>query len=172
MDRRRISAGFVVACLSVGFVVAACSKSSQDRSGGIPSDLDTLAFAPESVQVRADVDSGNAQLIQAWRTGSGDLFANAYTEDGTMIRGGGRVIQSRDSITALMGRAFSNVRLRRGVITTLRLEVKGDSVHEIGRYHYELVPISGGKVDIDSGRYDRVWRYESGQWKIWRDVAG
>ena len=173
MNRRRIGAVFAVALLGGAVLVAACSKSSKDKSAEeTPSDLDTLAFKPESTQVRADVDAGNAQLIQAWKSGSGDLFANVFTEDGTMIRGGGRVIRSRDSITAVMGRAFSNVRLRHGVITTLGLEVSGDSVHETGKYHYELVPISGGGVDIDSGRYDRVWKYESGQWKLWRDVAG
>ena len=170
MKRRRVGAVLAAASITVAFAVAACGKKTEQGTSGTPSDLDTLAFAPESVQVRADVDSGNAQLLQAWKSGSGDLFANVFVEDGILVRGGG-MIQGRDSITAVMGRTFSETRMRRGSITTLRLQVAGDIARETGNYVFELVPVRGGRAEVDSGTYEKTWKFTSGQWKLVRDVA-
>jgi uncharacterized protein (TIGR02246 family) len=130
-----------------------------------------MAFMPESAQVRSDVDSGNAQFLQAWKTGSGDLFANAFAEDGAMLLDGGRHVLGRDSIAAYMSRIFSQRRMRRGTITTQDLHVLGDRAYERGKYVFEIAPVSGGKAEIDSGHFVEIWKYEQGQWRMWRDIG-
>jgi uncharacterized protein (TIGR02246 family) len=164
----------VVACMVCVVAVAACGKRSGEEktSERIPSDLDSMAFKPESARVRADVDSGNSQLIQAWKSGSGDLFANAFTEQGVMLLPNGTAVLGRDSITALMGRVFSGRRMRRGSITTQDLRVVGDSALERGTYVFEIAPVKGGRAQTDSGAYETLWRYEQGQWKIARELRG
>lgn len=160
----------VVAALLVAVLAAACGKRSGEQRA-IPSDLDSLAFAPESTQVRADIDSMNSQFLQAWKTGAADLFAKCFAEDGAMLLEGGRVVQGQDSITAYMGRLFSRVRMHRGAITTQNLHIVGNRAYETGKYVFEVAPVSGGKAEVDSGHFVELWKYESGQWKMWRDIG-
>jgi uncharacterized protein (TIGR02246 family) len=162
----------VVLGLMCVLVIAACGKRSDGTKGAsIPSDLDSMAFEPESARVRADIDSGNAQFLQAWRTGSADLFANTFAEDGAQLLQGGRHVLGRDSIAAHMNRVFSKIRMRRGSITTLDLNIVGDRAYERGKYVFETVPVKGGKAEIDSGHFVEIWKYEQGQWKMWRDIG-
>ncbi|HYJ34322.1 MAG TPA: nuclear transport factor 2 family protein [Candidatus Binatia bacterium] len=140
-------------------------------SPGIPTDLDSLAFRPKLEQVRADIDSGNAQYIQAWKVGSADLFANVFAKEGTLMRRDGKLLQGRERITSVMGNVFSKIRMRQGSIITRTLRVEGDRAYETGTYRFETVPVRGGPSSIDSGQFVQVWKYESGQWKMWRNDA-
>jgi len=168
----RLRAVLVTAALASALALAACGKRTEgDKTSGVPSDLDSMMFKPESAQVRADVDSGNAQFLRAWKTGSGDLMANAFTEDGTLLVEGGPAIQGRDSITAVMGRLFSQRRMVNGTITTQSLRIDGDQAIERGRYVFGIAPVRGGRPVIRSGEYETVWKYESGQWKRWRGIG-
>ena len=47
----------------------------------------------------------------------------------------------------------------------------GDRAYERGKYVFETVPVKGGKAEIDSGHFVEIWKYEQGQWKMWRDIA-
>ena len=193
---RTIRGGFLVACLLAALVLSACGKKTENRStqneplqitdslagtpGGagrpqgsasIPTDLDSMAFRPKLEQVRADIDSGNAQYIQAWKVGSADLFANVFAKEGTLMRRDGNLLQGRGRITAVMGGVFSKIRMRQGKITTRSLRVVGDRAYETGTYLFETVPVRGGPASVDSGPFVQVWKYESGQWKMWRNDA-
>lgn len=167
---RKVNGGFVVVGLLCVFAIAACGRRSGDQQDArVPSDLDSLAFRPDSVQVRADVDSGNARYLEAWRVGSADLLAQLFAEDGALSRKDGTTLVGQDSITAVMGRVFSRYRLRNGAITTLALRIEGNRAYETGRYRLELVPVAGGGAAVDSGPYSQIWKYEGGQWKMWRN---
>lgn len=181
---------FVAALLTV-LTVPACGRRSEPKASGdgspqivdnapapapkgppsIPTDMDSLAFRPKLEQVRADIDSGNAQYIQAWKLGSADLFARVFAQKGMLMRRDGRVLEGRDAITSVMGNVFSKIRMRRGTITTASLRVEGDRAYEKGTYLFETVPVRGGPASVDSGPYVQVWKYESGQWKMWRNDA-
>lgn len=168
---RRARGGFVVIGLFCILALAACSKRSEESGkANVPSDLDSLAFQPDSVRVRADVDSGNAQYLQAWKVGSADLLAKCFAEDGgALSRKDGSVLSGRDSITVFMGRVFSRLRMRRGTITTQAIRLDGDHAYETGQYLFEIGPVRGGAATVDSGAYTQVWKYESGQWKMLRN---
>jgi len=169
---RSARGGLAVAGLLAVLVVGACSRGSDPRGAQRPpSDLDSLAFHPESAQVRADIDSGNAQFLQAWKVGSADLFAQTFAEKGALTLKDGRVVQGQDSITALMGRVFAEKRMRHGTITTQAIRVDGDRAIETGRFLFEFVPVHGGGASRDSGAYAQEWKYEGGQWKMWRNSS-
>jgi uncharacterized protein (TIGR02246 family) len=193
---RTIRGEFVVACLLAALVLSACGKKAENQSaqneplqitdslagtpgrGGrpqgsasIPTDLDSMAFRPKLEQVRADIDSGNAQYIQAWKVGSADLFANVFAKEGTLMRRDGKLLHGRDRITAVMGNVFSKIRMRQGTIMTRSLRVVGDRAYETGTYLFETVPVRGGPSSVDSGSFVQIWKYESGQWKMWRNDA-
>lgn len=166
---RNVRGGVVVLGLLCVFAVSACGRRSEDGAARVPSDMDSLAFHPESVQVRADVDSGNSQYIEAWKIGSADLLAKCFSEDGALSRRDGSTLVGQDSITAVMGRVFALYRLRSGEIATQALRIQGDRAYETGRYRFEVVPVRGGAAAVDSGPYSQIWKYESGQWKMWRN---
>lgn len=166
---RKVHAGLVAIGLLAVLATGACGRRSGDDQAKVPSDMDSLAFEPDSVQVRADVDSGNAQYLQAWRVGSADLLAKAFAEDGALSRKDGSTLVGQDSITAVMGRVFGRYRLRDGEITTQALRIQGDRAYETGRYRFEVVPVAGGAAAVDSGPYSQIWKYEAGQWKMWRN---
>jgi uncharacterized protein (TIGR02246 family) len=167
---RAMRGGLAVALLFGALAISACGRRSEESGAArVPSDMDSLAFHPESVQVRADVDSGNAQYLQAWRVGSADLLAGCFTHDGILTRQDGTALQGRDSITAYMGRVFTRLRMQRGTITTQAIRIDGDHAYETGTYRFEIVPIRGGAASIDSGQFAQVWKYESGQWKMLRN---
>ena len=167
---RKWNGGLVAVSLLCVLAIAACGRRSGEEQGGrVPSDMDSLALQPDSVQVRADVDSGNAQYLEAWRIGSADLLAKAFAHDGALSRKDGTTLVGQDSITAVMGRVFSRYRLRDGAILTQSIRIQGDRAYETGRYRFEVVPVSGGAAAVDSGPYSQIWTYEAGQWKMWRN---
>ena len=51
-------------------------------------------------------------------------------------------------------------------VTTLEVEVSGDTAHEVGTYG---LMGDGGKV-LDAGKYVVVWKREDGKWKLHRDI--
>ena len=107
---RRVRAGLAVAGLLCALALSACGSRSNGGGSGsarVPADLDSMAFHPESAQVRADIDSGNAQYIQAWKLGSADLFAKIFAIDGELTRRDGTRLHGRDTITAYMGNVFA-----------------------------------------------------------------
>lgn len=168
---RRVRGGLVVAGLLCALALAACGRNGGSGSGSarVPADLDSLAFHPESTQVRADIDSGNAQYIQAWKLGSADLFAKIFAIDGELTRRDGTRLHGRDTITAYMGNVFTQWRMRHGTITTRELRVDGDRAYESGTYLFEMVPVKGGAARVDSGQFAQVWKYNEGQWRMWRN---
>ena len=61
--------------------------------------------------------------------------------------------------------------MQRGTITTQNLHIVGNRAYETGKYVFEVAPVSGGKAEVDSGHFVELWKYESGQWKMWRDIG-
>jgi hypothetical protein len=58
---------------------------------------------PDSTEVRAAVDSGNAGFIEANRKQDGKLLASLFCEDGAFLLGKGTVLQGRANIEKEFG---------------------------------------------------------------------
>jgi uncharacterized protein (TIGR02246 family) len=127
---------------------------------------------PDSVSVRRELDLVNVNVVKAWISGDADLFASCFSEDGAMLRPGGRVLASRDSIRARMQATFSQYRATKGTIATLDLHLIGDRAYELGRWVIAAGPVGKpSEAEPDSGYYVQIWKPEGGRWKIWRNMG-
>jgi len=127
--------------------------------------------SPDSIDVRKQVDEGNATFVKAWQTGDAALFASCFAEDGATLHPGGHQVLGKEEILNHMTNVFSKVRMTEGTITTVDLFVLGDIAYETGKWKFAIGAV-GQAAEPDSGYYVEVWkRVGKGQWKMWRDIG-
>lgn len=126
--------------------------------------------ADDRATIRAGIDAGNRQWIEAWANTDADLIASIFAPDGAMLRGGGTVARGRDEIRAV----FAEVWKKNGgavatVVTTDFWEVD-DRVYETGDYTYTF---NRDNVELRvGGRYLTIWKKQpDGAWRIVADLG-
>ena len=156
-------------------IAAPLCASTVPRAGAADAAGTADATAPaapaDSVEVRRQVDAGNAAFVKAWLTGDAGLFASCFAEDGATLQPGGRLVHGREKIHERMKGVYSRVRMTEGTITTVDLFILGDTAYETGKWKFAIGPI-GALAEPDSGHFVEVWkRTAKGEWKMWRDIG-
>lgn len=124
----------------------------------------------DSVEVRRQIDAGNAAFVKAWMTGDANLFASCFAVDGALFRGGGEVVSGRDAIRARMKGVFDRYCMTEGTITTTGMWVMGDTAFETGRWNFAIGPV-GESAAPDSGHFVEIWKLDGQKWSMWRDIG-
>jgi ketosteroid isomerase-like protein len=124
-----------------------------------------LALPAHAVDLRATIETANAQFSAAAAKGDGAGLAALYTADGQVLPAGSDPIRGTDAIQKFWQGALDSGIAGIG-LKTLEVFGHGPTVTEIGQY--ELRDKSG-KL-LDHGKYIVVWRHEGGQWKLLRDM--
>jgi uncharacterized protein (TIGR02246 family) len=112
---------------------------------------------------RSALDAINHAFMDAFRRGDGAAIAALYTEDGQLLPPGCDAVTGRAGIARYWQEAMK-IGVRK--LETTEVEVYGPIAHEVGRYAIEA---SDGK-EAAVGMYIVVWKFESGVWKMHRDV--
>ena len=99
--------------------------------------------------------------------GRGDAagLAALYTENGQFLPPNSDFVTGKQAIQATF-QAFMDMGVKAVKLETLEVEDYGDTASEVGKYTLEA---EGGDV-LDRGKFLVVWKRESGQWKIHRDM--
>jgi uncharacterized protein (TIGR02246 family) len=114
---------------------------------------------------RQDIDNVNQRLSQAVQDGDAAAAAALYTEDGKFLAPNADFLSGRDAIQGFF-QAVIDSGIKGLNLSTLELEVQGDTAHEVGTY--ELVA-DGGAV-ADSGKFIVIWKRFDGTWRLHRDM--
>lgn len=118
-----------------------------------------------SAGIRNAIVAADEVFMATYGRGDAAGMASLYTETGQLMPPNSDVLEGRDAVQAafqgFMDMGVKEIRLE-------ALEVEGDvgTATEVGRYTLEA---ADGSV-IDSGKYIVIWKQESGEWKLHRDI--
>jgi uncharacterized protein (TIGR02246 family) len=112
---------------------------------------------------RSALDATNHAFMDAFRRRDGAAIAALYTENGQLLPPGCDAITGRAGIARYWQEAMK-IGLRK--LETTEVEVYGPIAHEVGRYAIETPDGN----EAAAGMYIVVWKFESGAWKMHRDV--
>ncbi len=182
------AAGVVAACVliqsspaevSAAATAAAAAAPPAKAASAPPAKTPPAALAVQgtssapidSTAIQKDIDAGNANFMRAWMTGDADLFASCFTEDGAMLRPGGRIISGREGIRTRMESVFQQFRAVNAVATTQDLFFTDDRAYETGKWVVTAGPVGKpSAAEPDSGHYVQIWKREGATWKLWRNI--
>jgi uncharacterized protein (TIGR02246 family) len=114
---------------------------------------------------KAAIEAANAKFSADFAKGDATAVASHYTTAAWAFPPNGEITKGREAIAKLWkGAMDSGVKSIKLVV--VEAEAHGDTAHEVGTY---ALTGEGGKA-LDNGKYVVVWKRESGQWKIHRDI--
>jgi ketosteroid isomerase-like protein len=119
---------------------------------------------PESIlaAMRATNAIFDTELVN---TGNFELLDKVYTADATILPPGGAMTQGRVAIKEFWKGAIAAMGVTAAKLATVRVEMTGDSIVEIGEA--ELKVGDGSTVTV---KYVVHWKQEDGAWKWHVDI--
>ena len=120
---------------------------------------------------RAAIDKAHEHFVSAMRTGDAAALADVVSEDVTFYPPHEPSRRGRHEVRAWAEQAFSAIRTERIAISDRNVVVSGDWAFEIGSFVWAVVPVTGGRVIEDRGRFIAIWqRQADGTWKTAHDM--
>jgi uncharacterized protein (TIGR02246 family) len=116
-------------------------------------------------------EAGIAKVRSAYQTAAGTqdgaAIAKLYTADGVEMPPNGPAAKGRAAIEAFH-KAFGQQWMMHGMtITATETKVHGDYAYDIGTYKQSLMPMKGGAVVDDKGKYVVLLKKDaSGNWLV------
>ena len=99
--------------------------------------------------------------------GRGDAFGMAalYTTNGQILPPNGDFVTGRPAIQSFW-QALMDMGVKEAMLESVEVEDHGNTAWEVGKF---MLHAEGGQM-IDRGKYIVIWKKESGQWKLHRDI--
>ncbi len=118
----------------------------------------------ETITIADGIAQVNSTFMKAIRRKDAAAAAACYSADGMVLAPQSEPVVGRKAIET-----FWNGFIKAGVtevnLTTTEVIEAGNIASEVGRY---LVMAS--RKELDHGKYVVVWKIESGEWKLHRDI--
>jgi uncharacterized protein (TIGR02246 family) len=115
--------------------------------------------------IRAQIESANAQIANAFKRGDAAALANFYTAEAQLLPANSDFVRGTAAIRSFWQSAI-DTGLTSASLETIDVEGHGDTAVEIGRYRL----LAAGDVVADQGKYIVVWKNDNGAWKLHRDI--
>jgi len=115
--------------------------------------------------VHAAIAATNRKFMDAVTRQDAAGMAALYTAGGQLLPANSDFVTGPAAIEQFWGGAIE-MGIRSLDLETLELETHGDTAFEVGRY---ALGGEGGQV-LDRGKYVVVWKNDSGDWKLHRDI--
>ena len=115
--------------------------------------------------IRAQIESANAQIASAFKRGDATALANFYTSEAQLLPANSDFVRGAAAIRTFWQSAI-DTGLTGASLETIDVEGHGDTAIEIGRYRL----LAAGDVVADQGKYIVVWKNDNGAWKLHRDI--
>ena len=151
----RTSVLFLIASL---FILISCSQ--QDKM-----EIENSASAFDINQGEASISQSNQNFIKAYKSADTAQIAQAFTTNARVMLANQAPINGRNDIAqffaGLMKGGVNDVKLNTSNIT-------GDSTILVEEGSYQLLNKKGSPTD--KGQYIALWKQQSGNWKIYRDM--
>ncbi len=114
---------------------------------------------------RSAIEAGNKKFGAGVAKGDAAEVAGLYNEDAQALPPGGDAVKGRAAILKMWQGVF-DAGIAGAVLTTLEVEVMGDTAAEVGTF---LLTTKDGRT-ADRGKYIVLWKKVSGQWYLHRDI--
>jgi ketosteroid isomerase-like protein len=119
----------------------------------------------EISSVRRAIEEGNRKLGSALERKSYDEIAALYTDEAKVLPPDGPIVSGKKAIASFWQEAAKGLGLLGATLTTLDLEVAGDTAYEVGEAQLKT---TRGSAKV---KYVVVWRQrEDGIWQLHRDI--
>lgn len=123
-------------------------------------------MAPDVIDARAAIDATNRRFEAAFNAGDPARAAQeVYTADARVLPPDAPMVRGRDAIVAFWVAAVEHLRAEHVALSTVELDVTGDTAHEIGEA--VITVAGGGKAQA---KFVVVWKHEAGQWRWHIDI--
>lgn len=114
--------------------------------------------------VAATISSNNQKLCAELAAGNAAGVAAFYAKGAQLMPTNADFIAG-DALASWWQGAI-DMGVKDGSLTSISVEVHGDTAIEVGRYRL----LGDDKVELDQGKYLVVWRKEGGDWKLYLDI--
>ena len=117
-----------------------------------------------NTDVAAVISTNNKKLCGELAAGNAAGVADLYATGAQLMPPNVDFIET-DALTSWWQGAI-DMGVKDGSLTSLSVEVHGDTAIEVGRYKL----FGDDRVELDDGKYLVVWRKEGGDWKLYLDI--
>lgn len=149
--------------LALAALAAACTPVAETAEQA------EARMATESAAAREFIEAANAEFVQHFNQGHGDVVAATYTEDGVLMIVGAPVARGRQAIAAMVsGLAPMQPQL---TITAQEVVANGPMAVERGTYSLTLTPPGAPGPVTESGTFVVYWRRMGDHWMRAWDIA-
>jgi uncharacterized protein (TIGR02246 family) len=122
------------------------------------------ALTKEMTMSQSEIAAVNRQFEEAARKGDLDRLASLYTPDAMALPPDGALVKGRENIKQMWGTIAQQLGLKDVHLSTLDLEVAGDTAYEVGEASLAL---ANGSAAV---KFVVVWKKVGGQWRLHRDI--
>ncbi len=123
------------------------------------------ATVSSAEDARAAIEAGSKAFMAAVARGDAAAIAALYTSTAEVLPPGGQAVQGREAIQKVFHGGI-DAGMNDLTLTTLELEVHGDTAHEVGTW--VVKGKDGGTAD--TGKFIVIWKNEGGKWRLHRDI--
>ena len=118
-----------------------------------------------SPDVHEAIVAADQAFITTFNRGDAAGLAALYTENAQFLPPNSDFVKGRQEIQATF-QAFMDMGVKAVKLETLEVEGYGNTASEVGTYTLE----GGDGQVLDRGKFLVIWKQESGQWKLHRDM--
>jgi uncharacterized protein (TIGR02246 family) len=157
--------------LTLALAISARSQESKPDTAGKPAVAATVAATDALAEAKRAIDKGNAQWVEGWAKKDPSMIAALFTEDGSLLARGGRIIKGPGQIMERQRAAMQSISGDVKVtVTTVDVWLEGETAYETGKYSYKYQ--EKGQPVTEEGRYVTIWkRQKDGSWKLFMDMG-
>ncbi len=146
--------------ITIPFLILLSCNNVQDKI-----EIEKSASSFDIKQGEASIMQSNQNFMKAFKNDDSISVANCFTTDAKVMCCNQPSIEGKENIRSY----FSNM-MRKGIaaIDLKTIKILGDSsiLVEEGTYLFS----DSEKKQIDKGKYIVLWKQESGNWKMYRDM--
>jgi len=113
----------------------------------------------------AAIVSANKIFMEKFRQGDAAGLAGLYTANSQMLVSNLDFVAGSGAIQATW-QALMDLGIKTVTLDTIEVEAFGDTAYEVGKYTLQ----DADGHTLDQGKYIVIWKQESGQWKLHRDI--
>ena len=118
-----------------------------------------------ATNVRSAIEAANRKFVASYNQGDAATIGTYYTGDARLLPPNADFIAGKQAIAAFWKGAM-DMGVKSVTLETVEVEDFGQTANEVGQFSL----LDAGNHVIDSGKYIVVWKLETGQWKLHRDV--
>ncbi|WP_261844913.1 YybH family protein [Aliamphritea ceti] len=118
-----------------------------------------------SMEVMDEIRARDEAFTEAYHKGDAAGLAALYTKDGEFLPPNTDIVKGRSAIEKQF-QTFMDMGVKEIKLETTELDGFGNTAFEIGTYILE----DAENMMLDQGKFMVIWKKESGQWKLHRDM--